>query len=534
MDIPLLAGGLAVAFALYHFVLSPMYLSPLAKIPSAHPLASISSLWILWKRYHSQENATVHAAHEKYGPVVRLGPRDISVNCIKGGIQTIYTGGFDKHDFYSTQFHVFGLQNMFSMEPSKPHAARKRHIASAYTKSHITSSPTMSANTKVLIHDRFLLRLSQIATHKLTVDLYKLFKGLLVDFITVHMFGLARGSNMTIHEEHLDELLTDFGERQMYQWSFWNSECHGLANKLGRFGLMQPPKPAAERPWGLEPMTIRMLDGAIEELKILESDPEYKETHIGNYPTVYAYLKKGLDAAAQKEFGTTPPADEQAQYMTIASELGDQIPAGFDTSAVTLTYIVYELSKRPDLQAALRSELRSLTAPLSYASAPHIPPFKDLDALPLLQAITQETLRRYPALPGSEPRVTPSRGCTLGPNDEYQVPGNVRVSAQVYSVHRNAEVFPEPESWRPERWLDGDGMLVKDAEMTRWFWAFSSGQRMCIGHNLAVYEIKNIIAAIYTNFSVAVVDETGIEPSDGYASGPRGRKLMVKLMPVDW
>ena len=46
-----------------------------------------------------QNNRTVHAAHLKYGPVVRLAPYELSVNCVDAGIRTIYAGGFEKHDW---------------------------------------------------------------------------------------------------------------------------------------------------------------------------------------------------------------------------------------------------------------------------------------------------------------------------------------------------------------------------------------------------------------------------------------------------
>jgi cytochrome P450 len=52
------------------------------------------------------------------------------------------------------------------------------------------------------------------------------------------------------------------------------------------------------------------------------------------------------------------------------------------------------------------------------------------------------------------------------------------VNMSPYSLHRNAEVFPEPLKFDPERWL---GPTEQVALMNRWFWAFSSGGRMCIG-----------------------------------------------------
>ena len=108
VGLQLLAGLLVFCICVHKFIIYPAFVSPLSRIPNAHILASITPLWMLWIRYWEKENATIHTAHEKYGPVVRLGPNEVSVNCVRGGIQTIYAGGFDKHEFYPNQFFNFG------------------------------------------------------------------------------------------------------------------------------------------------------------------------------------------------------------------------------------------------------------------------------------------------------------------------------------------------------------------------------------------------------------------------------------------
>jgi cytochrome P450 len=47
-----------------------------------------------------------------------------------------------------------------------------------------------------------------------------------------------------------------------------------------------------------------------------------------------------------------------------------------------------------------------------------------------------------------------------------------------YTLHRNGEVFKDPLAFNPDRWF---GEAKNVAEMKKWFWAFSSGGRMCIG-----------------------------------------------------
>ena len=100
-NIPVVAGSLLAIFVLYKFFIYPAYFSPLAKIPNAHFTSSISSAWILWTRLRCRENRDVFAAHQRHGPVVRLGPNELSVNCVDGGIKTVYGGGFEKGEWYS-------------------------------------------------------------------------------------------------------------------------------------------------------------------------------------------------------------------------------------------------------------------------------------------------------------------------------------------------------------------------------------------------------------------------------------------------
>jgi hypothetical protein len=82
--------------------------NPLRKIPAAYPLAHFTSVWIYYVRWRSIENATLKAAHARLGPIICLGPNEISVNCVKGGIREVYAGGFEKassgnggHNWYS-------------------------------------------------------------------------------------------------------------------------------------------------------------------------------------------------------------------------------------------------------------------------------------------------------------------------------------------------------------------------------------------------------------------------------------------------
>ena len=79
----------------------------------------------------------------------------------------------------------------------------------------------------------------------------------------------------------------------------------------------------------------------------------------------------------------------------------------------------WELARNPSWQDRLRAELQTCTP----AKGETFPSFHDLDALPILDAVIQESLRLHPAAPGSLPRETPAGGRIL---DGYFVPENVK------------------------------------------------------------------------------------------------------------
>lgn len=122
-EIYITLGVLLATVFFYKYILYPAVLSPLSKIPQAHWSCSISPVWILWARYNSRENRTLFKVHQDHGPVVRIGPSELSVNGIDE-VKIIYQGGFDKHQWYSIfeNYGYFRLAHLLT--PSDLHMTR--------------------------------------------------------------------------------------------------------------------------------------------------------------------------------------------------------------------------------------------------------------------------------------------------------------------------------------------------------------------------------------------------------------------------
>lgn len=531
----------------YRYLIHPLLISPLRKIPPAHWTAPISPLWILYTRRRRNENVTIHALHQRLGPLVRLGPNEISVNCVDGGIRTIYGGGFEKGDWYAV-FNNYGKDNIFSSLRHGEHSARKRMLSNVYAKSTVQSSAALHGITEALLCDRMLPRLYDSSSSSrpgggaARVEAYELFSGVAMDVITGYCFGLGQGSNFILDPGRCKAWVVDYKARQEY--IFWPQEMPRLTAFAKALGL---------RHW-LVPRWVDVANdniaswvlGLCDKAEAVHGDRERAAAR--DRATVFNQLRSMLKKSRGRDADSPLGADER---LEISSELLDQVLAGFDTTGITMTYLAWQLSKPENkgVQRALREELRASGAMYSSSAATNdekgeegsrCPDFKTLDSLPLLHAVVMESLRQHAAIPGCQPRMTP-QGAELGPSAEdwsvKGLPSNVRVNSYAYTLHLNADVYPEPEKWDPRRWLDDRGEVDGGGEKARWFWAFGSGGRMCIGSHLAMMDMKSIVAAIWGNFETGIVDDAGMIPKGGYTceplGSPEGNYLLLSFMPVE-
>ncbi|XDG06015.1 hypothetical protein ABKA04_005630 [Annulohypoxylon sp. FPYF3050] len=531
-----------IAGFLYQYVLYPAILSPLSKIPSAHWSCSISPAWILWARFKSRENRTLHAAHKQHGPIVRIGPNELSVTSIEG-VKTIYQGGFDKHQWYSV-FNNYGVPCTFSSLPSKQHSQRKRMVSHVYSKSFIHTSSSLHSQAHTILSTRLLPLLhtsTRASQSPHGVDVHSLFCAAAMDFISAYCFGLPRHADFVRRRAEREHWLAIYMVRKGY--GFFAQELPRLSRFLSILRIKLTPSWVNDANRELEAWckersdaTIRFLDQEKEG----EGDGE-GVVNTADDPVVVRALLAGIEKeyAAYGEESMLYSTTIQQRELSVASEIIDHVLAGQETTGVALTYLSYHLSQSLELQGELRRELLTLEPSMRYMNGDRdrkieMPDSRQLDNLPILHALIKETVRRYAPAGGPEPRVTPPSSCCIGP---CEVPGGVRVSASVYNVHRDETVFPNPEKWDHTRWLrhqeaaepdnpNGDDEKI---DVNRHFWGFSSGGRMCLGSNFAMHDMKLIIAAIYSNYTTHIVDDEGIEPTDAYTGHPKSNSLYLRF-----
>jgi cytochrome P450 len=165
----------------------------------------------------------------------------------------------------------------------------------------------------------------------------------------------------------------------------------------------------------------------------------------------------------------------------IREEAGNLIIAGSDTTAVTLTYLVWAVLKHPDLQSLLENEVAGLSDELTK---------EELETAPILNSIIQETLRLYCAAPGALPRVVPKQGTMIS---GHYIPGDTVVSTQAYTNHRDPSAFSDPLKFDGLRFMDMDAMT---AHQKASYMPWGGGSRTCIGKHLAYMELR-VAAALF-------------------------------------
>ncbi|MBZ5677451.1 MAG: cytochrome P450 [Acidobacteriia bacterium] len=177
---------------------------------------------------------------------------------------------------------------------------------------------------------------------------------------------------------------------------------------------------------------------------------------------------------AQDEEGSGGMTDKQVRDEALTLFL-----AGHETTANALTWAWYLLSQNPEAEATFHAELDRVLGG-------RLPSFEDLPQLRYTESIFAETLRTFPPAWGIGRRALEDF-----PVGEFVIPARSVVLMSPYVVHRDPRWFPDPTSFRPERWLEEHPTRPKFA-----YFPFGGGARVCIGERFAWMEGTLLLAAI--------------------------------------
>ncbi|CAL1372558.1 unnamed protein product [Linum trigynum] len=221
-----------------------------------------------------------------------------------------------------------------------------------------------------------------------------------------------------------------------------------------------------------------IVDGWIEEHKV-------KRNKLGENLVPEDFIDVML-SVVDDNFDPSAKHDKETIVKSTAMAV---IIAAADTTSVTLTWMLSNLLNNRRAMAALKQEMDE------KVGKDRIVQDSDLENLTYLHAVIRETLRMHPAGPISVPRVASEDITIRG----YHVPKGTRFFANFWKLHRNPEMFPEPDEFRPERFHDKEvkvDIYGRDFE----YLPFGTGRRSCPGMNFGMQVVQLTAARLIQAF----------------------------------
>jgi cytochrome P450 len=165
----------------------------------------------------------------------------------------------------------------------------------------------------------------------------------------------------------------------------------------------------------------------------------------------------------------------------LRDELVTLLVTGYETTAAALAWALHWIHQDRQVERRLRDELTTL--------GPDPAPAALAEEAPYLRAVCNETLRIHPILPVVARQL--QRPLTV---QGYALPAGIHMTACIYLAHRRAATFPEPQCFRPERFLAGEPSIYE-------FLPFGGGSRRCLGILLALFEMKVALGTLLSRCS---------------------------------
>jgi len=211
-------------------------------------------------------------------------------------------------------------------------------------------------------------------------------------------------------------------------------------------------------------------------------------------------------AARDAETGQPLPSAQ------VLSEVKTMFVAGFETSATALTWALYCLARHPAEAEAWRAELDTVLGGRD-------PVWDDVERLPCLGRIVQETLRLYPPVFAAV-----REALTHDEMGGYLLPRGTQCLISIYGIHRSPAYWTEPDRFRPARFAP-DATWEKDA-----FLPFLVGKHQCIGNHFAMLEITVALAMIGQRYRIEATDDRPVGTSPQITLAP-DREILLRFSP---
>ncbi|KAI9678375.1 MAG: hypothetical protein M1822_008021 [Bathelium mastoideum] len=461
LDPPSLALAVFATTLLYAVSIScyRLYLCPLASIPG--PRLAALTYWYecfydVWRP--AQYVFKIRELHQRYGPIVRITPREISISD-PDFLDIIYAPKSGaRRDKDLEKVKALGINTSVGGAVQHDLHRRRRESLNPFfsQKSVLNFEPDLDAKVGQLS-----ARVAEAHARKQVVNLSDIHFAFASDVVSQYCFG------------HNSNALSDTGRAAVMR----NNVATTLRSvKFNlHFGWVRDlvramPVMIGSRfiPQGIKDM-MRIRMKIRQEVKdILDRKDDHAER---NLHSIFYELRDSPTLPETEK--TVQRLEDEATLLTMA---------GTESTAKSICIAHHYLLSSPQIMAKLRAELTKL---------PHVT-LAQLMQNTYIHAINMEANRLSFGLTGRQPRVSPDSALAYEDRDckiVYTIPAGTPLSTSTLLVHANEEIFTSPWTFDPDRWLGPQGR-----DRSKYMLAFSKGPRMCIGMNLASAELALTIA----------------------------------------
>ncbi|XP_031639717.1 probable cytochrome P450 9f2, partial [Contarinia nasturtii] len=211
--------------------------------------------------------------------------------------------------------------------------------------------------------------------------------------------------------------------------------------------------------------------------------------------------KKPADISAVGETNVGEKQMKRWNDNDIVAQCVEIYLANFEAVSSIMTFLAYELAVNPDIQQKLYEEIRQTSdnldgAPLTYDT---------IIKMKYFDQVVSELVRKWPA------GILTNRVC----NKDYEleldgrkisIERNTCFIIPIYSIHHNPEIYPNPETFDPERFNDENKKNIKPGS----YLPFGIGPRACIGYRMAVMDLKVVFFKLLQQFNIQPHEKTEI------------------------
>ncbi|KAK2611702.1 hypothetical protein N8I77_005029 [Diaporthe amygdali] len=479
---PLIAIGLLFAYLLSYCVYQLIF-SPLRKFPGPK-LWAIS--YIPYARLYTSGNGhrEILSLHQKYGPIVRVGPTHLSINH-PDGMQDI-RGHRKTGENPKDTIHALPNRDNIIGADREDHQRFRRVLAHGFSaQAMLAQQPVIKQYVDQLF--RKLHEASEGGTRPVDVERW-------FNFTTFDVIGdLSFGEPFGCLEDGTYHPWVDIIFKSVKNMAFLSASRR--LSWIGPLLMMTVP---------------RSLGTKLAENRELSRQKVRKRLDLG------ASRPDFMDAMIRK----SESAGSTISFEELTSHAFVLIVAGSETTATLLSAATFFLATNPASLSKLNDEIRS-----TFQSEDQID-MLSVQNLKYLAAVLDESMRCYPPAPSGSPRMIGKGGDKI--IGEF-IPEGTTVDVWQWSVYHNPDHFAMAEEFIPERWLD-DPRFAGDAK--RALQPFSIGPRNCIGKNLANAEMRLILARLIWNFEIRATEnlQKWYDDSEVYILWQKG-PVNVYLMP---